>query len=79
MGFHFADTGSKEMPKLFFGQVFLFGALGYQGQNTTQFQETHGCYAFSRSAAGPTNHSLLENVWFSDLATSGLVKNHLAG
>ena len=32
----------KGIPKWFFGQVF-FGGLGYQGQKTTLFQETH-CY-----------------------------------
>ncbi len=40
----------------------FLGGLGYQGQTTTQCQGRSGLLALPPSAAGPTNHSLLEMV-----------------
>ncbi len=59
----FSRTGlySKGSRNVLFGQVF-FGGRGYQGQQTTHFQENNCLLALPPKAAGPTNHDLPQDV-----------------
>jgi hypothetical protein len=64
----------KGIPKWFFGQVVL-GRPGVPRPNKNiPVQQTNGFFAWPPSAARPKNHVVLENVWFVDLCTPGLLK-----
>ncbi len=54
---------------------WCFGGLGRRSQRNTPVQEQYNYLALPPKAAGPKNHSCLENVRFVGVGTPGLPKN----
>jgi hypothetical protein len=72
------SIGQVQSCRSVFGAKWVLEAWGAKAQKPHMFPETSGLLALPPSAARPTNHSLLENVWFLGLVTPGLPEKQVA-